>query len=137
MIAKVPFTEDMDRALVAAFNGQDRMMDVAARLGVSRSVLHRRQKTLGLMHRPWYGKRMPAFYKHVKIPEHCHPMVRRLFGLMIQQKVSFSEMERRTGIGRNAIWAWGETTSPLLINIEACFNVLDYTLIAKKRGWDE
>lgn len=59
------------------------------------------------------------------VPTKGLPLVRRLFILMNEQRVSIKAMERASGV-RVSKWRY---TSPRIDLLEACFNVLGRTLV--------
>lgn len=71
----------------------------------------------------WRGK--------LPIPEHVHPMVRRLFELMNLQQTTMSEIARRAGMRRGTISDWRYRRNPGLTELAAAFNALGYELAAR------
>jgi len=65
-------------------------------------------------------------------PAHAHPLVKRLFAEMNAQQCSQEMMAARSGVGRNTFKDWRTRTDPTLSNLEACFNVLGFELVARK-----
>lgn len=59
------------------------------------------------------------------VPERGLPLVRRLFVLMNEQRVSIKAMEQAAGV---RVSSWRHTT-PRIDLLEACFNVLGRTLV--------
>lgn len=73
----------------------------------------------------WRGK--------LVIPESCHPLVRKLLEIMNRDMTCMREVERRAGLRPGTIGGWRRRSSPQLVNIEACFNVLGYGLTVKEK----
>jgi len=67
-----------------------------------------------------------------KIPEKAPLVIRLLVLEMNKQQVTYEEMSRRTGVSRQAIKSWGRRVVPNFANLEACFNVLGYSLVPKE-----
>lgn len=61
-----------------------------------------------------------------------HPLTRLLFDEMRARHVSVAVMAKRSGINPQTIryWLARPETSPTLVNIEACLNVLGFNLKA-------
>lgn len=68
----------------------------------------------------WRGK--------LTIPAHCHPLVRRLFREMNEQRTTINEVAARSGVSRHQIWGWRSRWKPKLDALDACFNVLGLRL---------
>lgn len=59
----------------------------------------------------------------------AHPLVRdKLFPLMRKEQITVSDLAQRSGVKRVTIAAWKRRNTPNVANLEACFNVLGYTL---------
>lgn len=61
-----------------------------------------------------------------------HPFVRALFRGMNEQQVTGIMMEERAGINRGTLTAW-RNHSPKITDLEACFNVLGWTMMPHER----
>lgn len=130
---RIAFTEDMDLALTQAWELRESMDVVSKRMEIGRSSLYRRARELDLRHRTRYRPNNGIrFYKQVNVPERAHPLVKRLFGIMIQELCSFRQLSEKTGICPETISAWGERSSPCMVNIEACYNALGYRLVVRR-----
>ena len=76
----------------------------------------------------------PILYRPLEIPTTGHPAVRRLFELMVQQQAMIKTVAQRAGVSSTAMKGWkrkacgGQRTTASIDNIEACLNVLGYTL---------
>lgn len=66
---------------------------------------------------------MRKFVK-LKVPERCHPLVRRLFEEMNKQQIGLLDLAERSGVNKNTIHDWKTRSMPHLHNIEACYTVL-------------
>lgn len=71
----------------------------------------------------WRGK--------LPIPEHAHPLVRRLFIEMNRQQTTITEVAKRAGLRRGTISDWRYRKVPYLPHIIAAFNVIDYDLVVR------
>ena len=71
-------------------------------------------------------------YTRVTIPDRCNPMVKDLFEKMRHQQIGVIDMSERTGINKNTLKDWRTRTVPRITDLEACYNVLGYTLSPKK-----
>lgn len=72
----------------------------------------------------------PVLRKFVKlkIPDHCHPLVRRLFQEMNKHQIGVLDMSERSGVNKNTLKDWKTRTVPRIDSIEACYNVLGLKL---------
>jgi hypothetical protein len=129
MMRRVQFSEEQDRALTHAWKRGESMDVVSARMKISRSILYRRARSLGLgLRQP--QKRPKTFNKTLPwVPKHAHPLVRSLFTIMRRQKVPISSVARAAGVTREAIGGWRLHSSPLLVNFVATLNSLGYELV--------
>ena len=75
---------------------------------------------------------MREAYRQVTIPERCHPLVKELFLEMRKQRLGVVDMADKTGINKNTLKDWRTRTMPRIADLEACFNVLGYTLGMKR-----
>ena len=57
-----------------------------------------------------------------------NPICAFLFQKMEKQDMSISHMARVAGVSRRALHSWKNENSPQLTSIEACLNVVGYTL---------
>ena len=71
-------------------------------------------------------------YTPVSIPERCNPWVRTLFEEMRYQRIGVLDMAERTGINKNTLKDWRTRTVPRITDLEACYNVLGFTLEPKR-----
>lgn len=73
---------------------------------------------------------MPPFgsRKVGKIVANVHPHVRFLFVEMAAQRCYNKEMSVKSGIASYTFWDWRNRTEPKISDLEACLNVLGYTL---------
>lgn len=70
-------------------------------------------------------------FRHMPIPQHAHPLVRRLYAEMNSQRIGVTDMAERTGIARNAINDWKDRSNPQVQNLDACFAALGLQLTVK------
>ncbi len=76
--------------------------------------------------RRWRGR--------LKIPSNCPPLVRRLFEIMNEHKVSMSDVARRAGTSYEVVSHWRSTHSATMALFEAAVNSVGYELkIVRKR----
>jgi len=71
--------------------------------------------------RRWRGK--------LAVPQHAHPLVRRLFAECNEQRTTLSEVADRAGLRRCTMGDWGRRRVPKLPDIEAALNVLGLRLV--------
>lgn len=64
----------------------------------------------------------------IRIPEHVHPLVRRLFREMNRQDATINEVAGRAGVNDSTMRHWLRRSNPNLVQIEACFNAIGLTL---------
>lgn len=64
----------------------------------------------------------------ITIPDHAHPLVRRLIAEMNEQQTTFAEVSARSNVGVDTIRFWAGRHMPRLDTFEAALNVLGYEL---------
>lgn len=67
-------------------------------------------------------------YRKLSIPQHAHPLVKRLFVEMNRHQIGVLDMAERSGVNKNTIKDWRTRTVPTVDNFLACLNVLGLTL---------
>ncbi|APH71412.1 helix-turn-helix domain-containing protein [Aquibium oceanicum] len=67
-------------------------------------------------------------FRPYSIPPRAHPLVRRLFALMNDQRIALGTVAERSGVAADTIKDWRGRTNPSVPNLEACFNALGYGL---------
>ena len=67
-------------------------------------------------------------FRHLSIPKGAHPLVRRLYEEMEFQQFGVTDTAERAGVARETVKGWRKNHCPRIAEIEACFNVLGYTL---------
>jgi len=67
-------------------------------------------------------------FRTLSIPQHAHPLVRRLFQEMNHQRIGLTDMAERVGISRFTMNGWRTRHCPRIVELEACYNVLGYRL---------
>jgi DNA-binding phage protein len=70
-------------------------------------------------------------FRRMPIPQHAHPLVRRLYAEMNSQRIGVTDMAERTGIARNTFKGWRTRHCPRVAELEACYNVLGMKLTVK------
>lgn len=73
----------------------------------------------------WRGK--------LPIPEHAHPLVRRLIEEANRQKTTLTEIANRAGHRRGTLSDWRYRREPRVGSLVAAFNVLGFELKAVRR----
>lgn len=76
-------------------------------------------------HLRWAGK--------LAVPEKAHPLVRRLFELMNEERVCMHDVAARAGVRRGTISDWRYNRNPQLPVFEAACNALGYELVIRPR----
>lgn len=71
------------------------------------------------LHKNWKGE--------IGTQARSHPLVRRFFELVNCRQMTIAAIARRSGVRRNSIFKWREST-PTLPSLEAALNVLGYRL---------
>jgi hypothetical protein len=61
-----------------------------------------------------------------------HRLVRKLFAIMHENQMGVLDMAERSGVNKNTLKDWRTRTTPRLKDIEACYEVLGYELIARR-----
>ncbi len=70
-------------------------------------------------------------FRKLTIPGSAHPLVRRLFEEMNNQQICMLDVAERSGVNKNTLKDWRVRTIPRVADLEACFNVLGLTLVAR------
>jgi hypothetical protein len=70
--------------------------------------------------RRWRGK--------LAIPQHAHPIVRRLYSEANEQMTTLTEIAERAGVRRCSLGQWGHRNQPRIDELEAALNVLGLRL---------
>lgn len=65
------------------------------------------------------------------VPEHCHPMVKKLFAKLKTEKMSLREAARRAGLKDATVHQWGRR-NPSLVNFIAVANTVGLDLCFKE-----
>lgn len=71
-------------------------------------------------------------YTRVTVPDHAHPLVKRLFELMAYEQIGVLDMSARSGVNSNTLRDWRGRTLPNVANLDACLNVLGYRLTVEE-----
>lgn len=75
---------------------------------------------------------MRLFRPH-HIPTNVHPIVRKLFELMHEERLGVLDMSERSGINRNTIKDWKARAVPNIVNLDAFLNTLGYELAIRRK----
>ena len=73
----------------------------------------------------WRGK--------IPIPDHCHPLVRKLIAECNAQQTTISEVASRANLRRESISEWRYRRMPKIDNFEAALNAIDLELVIRER----
>jgi hypothetical protein len=69
-----------------------------------------------------------------KSPEYsCHPLVREMFAIMAQKRITLVDLCRRAGLSKKVAWYWKRAHSPRVANLEAALNVIGCKLIIVRK----
>ena len=71
--------------------------------------------------------------RRVTVPQHAHPLVRRLFAEMRRQRASAAVVAARAGISERTLKGWRHH-APTLQNLDAALNVLGLKLDIASTG---
>ncbi len=71
-------------------------------------------------------------YTTVKVPDRAHPLVKKLFKLMAEQRIGVLDMAARSGVNPNTLRDWRGRTVPNVANLDACLNVLGHSLAVEE-----
>lgn len=74
------------------------------------------------------GRRDARWRGNLTIPEHAHPLVRRMFELMNEEKVVMRDIAPKAGIQPCTISTWRYRSAPTLPLFQAALNALGYDL---------
>lgn len=62
------------------------------------------------------------------VPIHCHPAVRFMYQQLNEQKLTLSDLQNISGVGRTTFTNWRKVQSPKLTDMEAVLNSLGFKL---------
>ncbi|MFK4047251.1 hypothetical protein ACI2KH_20040 [Roseomonas mucosa] len=68
----------------------------------------------------------------VRVPERADPVIRRLFGLMNEERLGWADLAERSGVSERTIRAWRTAYAPSLPSIQAVLGVFGYELVVRK-----
>jgi hypothetical protein len=68
-----------------------------------------------------------TFRSHT-VPDHVHPLVKRLFEEMNAKEMTLGALEEKSGVSQHCFHNWRKRTSPRIGDLEACFNALGLRL---------
>lgn len=71
-------------------------------------------------------------FRTLSVPQHAHPLVRRLFTEMNRQRIGMTDLAERVGFSRFTINGWRTRHCPRIVELEACYNVLGLRLIVSQ-----
>lgn len=75
-------------------------------------------------------------FRPMSVPEHAHPLVRKLIEEMNRQQCTYKTMTKRTGLHQDTIRRWRDKSTPRVGDLEACFTVLGKRLTVVGAGRD-
>lgn len=82
------------------------------------------------------GRRGPPKFK---VCQHAHPLVKFLFDRVSEQSIDMLELSTKSGVSYATIRYWitasehRKTSAPSIENLEACLNVVGYTLFTPQK----
>lgn len=76
---------------------------------------------------------MRQFRGPLPIPQHAHPLVRRLVEEMNERKMGVLDLAKISGIHKDSLKEWRNRALPRLDLIDAAFGALGYELAPRKR----
>ena len=65
----------------------------------------------------------------ITIPERAHPLAKLVFGEMKRQRISYAELELRSGVLTSTFKAWRTDNTPGLASVEATLRALGWALV--------
>ena len=71
-------------------------------------------------------------YRGTRIPKHCHPLVRKLFEKMRDERITKYDVAERAGYSDQTLRDWNRST-PRLDTFVACANVIGYDVVLVPR----
>lgn len=71
-------------------------------------------------------------FHRLSVPQHAHPLVRRLYEEMNHQQLGVTDLCERAGLARGTMKGWRTRHCPRIVELEACFNVLGLRLKVDK-----
>lgn len=122
---------DRDRALIRGYEIGETIEHLCSRLGLSRSGLYR---CLARLNVPAREPLKRSFYRRkIKQYPRAHPIVKQLLNQARQNGIPLSWLAEQAGICPESICAWGNHSSPTLVNIIAVANCLGFDLRLVRR----
>lgn len=64
---------------------------------------------------------------------HAHPLIKLLFDTVKERDMTITELAKKSGVSRHAIYDWSHRSNASLVNLVACLNVVGIDLVAVKR----
>jgi len=74
----------------------------------------------------WQNSKRPS---KITIPKHAHPFAKFLFAEMNRQRVTYAELEHRSGVLVSTFKAYRTDNTPGLTSIEAALGAVGWTLV--------
>lgn len=76
-------------------------------------------------------------FRRLTVPDHAHPLVRRLFVEMNRQQIGMLDLADRSGVNKNTINDWKRRSIPQVHNLAACLTVLGLELTTRSARDDK
>lgn len=78
--------------------------------------------------------------KVLAIPEHVHPVVKEIWRIAVDQRVTMAEISRRSGVDYSTVMNWRCGPNPSLVNVDAVLGAMGYRLKVvpqhRSPGWE-
>lgn len=72
-------------------------------------------------------------YAQMPLPRHVHPLIKRLFEIQAEQRLSLVDIGERSGLAVKTMSHWRHNNAPQLLLFEAAANVLGYELCLRPK----
>lgn len=74
----------------------------------------------------WANSKRPS---KITIPPHANPLVRLVFAEMVRQRITYAELEHRSGVLASSTKSWRNEKGPSLPAIEAALGALGWNFV--------
>ncbi len=64
----------------------------------------------------------------------AHPLVKQLYEIMADKKLSLRDVAERADVHHSAMIKWKRQRSPTLVAFEAVLNAIDYEILIKEKS---
>ena len=67
----------------------------------------------------------------VTVPKAATPLIQRLFAIMHEERIGYSDLAERSGLAHGTLCSWRRRNVPRVIDLDAALNALGYELVIR------